>query len=116
MLALVSSRFEPEACGAMEKSDPEFLPTMVGILKRLQMTSEERGFQMIACFLDLARAEAEEELKHIGERAALAALMVETSSRTTWRAGAEAFGPADAANEETGENLELQEVLAADAA
>jgi hypothetical protein len=100
----------------MEKSDPEFLPTMVGILKRLQITSEERGFLMIACFLDLARAEAEEELKHIGERAALAALIEETSSRTTWRAGTQAPITADAESEETGENLELREALAADAA
>lgn len=96
----------------MTKDDPEFLPTMVGILKRLQITSEERGFQMIACFLDLARAEAAEELKHQRERAALAALMEETSSRRTWRDGACDAAPRPTAEE----NFVVEETLAADAA
>ena len=71
----------------MDKNDPEFLPTMVGILARLQMTSSDRGYKMLACFLDMAREEVEDQLKHEAELAALATKLRQTSSRGTWRGG-----------------------------
>ncbi len=67
--------------------DPEFLPAMAGILKRLQLTSTERGYSMLAAFLDMARDEAEHLLTHEAELAALAEKLAETSSRATWRKG-----------------------------
>jgi len=60
---------------------------MAGILKRLQITSTERGYSMLAAFLDMARDEAQHLLTHEAELAGLAAKLAATSSRATWRKG-----------------------------
>ena len=67
--------------------DPEFLPAMAGILKRLQVTSTERGYSMLAAFLDMARDEAEHLIAHEAVLASLAAKREASSSRATWRKG-----------------------------
>ena len=71
----------------MDNPDTEFLPAMTGILTRLQMTSAERGYSMLAAFLDMARDEAEDLLQHEAELASLKAKLEATSSRETWRPG-----------------------------
>ncbi len=71
----------------MDNSDPEFLPAMTGILKRLHITSAERGYSMLAAFLDMARDEAEALLRHEAEVEALKLKLAATSSRATWRPG-----------------------------
>ncbi len=71
----------------MDHIDTEFLPAMTGILKRLQITSDERGYSMLAAFLDMARDEAEHLLAHEAVLAALAARREASSSRATWRKG-----------------------------
>jgi hypothetical protein len=71
----------------MDNPDTEFLPAMVGILKRLQITSTERGHSMLAAFLDMAHDEAEQLLRHEEELARLKATLEATSSRHSWRAG-----------------------------
>ena len=67
--------------------DPEFLPAMAGILKRLQVTSTERGYSMLAAFLDMARDEAEHLIAHEAVLASLAAKREASDSRATWRKG-----------------------------
>jgi hypothetical protein len=71
----------------VDRSDPDFLPAMTGILLRLQKASVERGYAMLAAFLDMARDEAEHLVTHEAQIAALEAKLEETSSRHTWRPG-----------------------------
>ena len=74
----------------MEKSDDDFLPEVIGILGRLQATSTEHGSPMLAFLLDLARAEAEDEMRTAHLEEGLRSALKETSSAATWRAGARA--------------------------
>ena len=55
----------------MSKTEPDFLPTIIGILKQLQGLSSERGQPLLASILEIARVEAEDALRH---KHALAAL------------------------------------------
>jgi hypothetical protein len=71
----------------MNRPDLEFLPTMAGILSRLQQGSAERGHAMLAAFLDMARDEAEHLIAHERELAKLQEKLAEADSRQTWRAG-----------------------------
>lgn len=47
----------------METPQLDFLPTVIGILQRLQATSVERGQANLAVLLDLAKMEAEDVLR-----------------------------------------------------
>jgi hypothetical protein len=86
----------------MENNDPEFLPVMVGILQRLQLGSAERGYSMLAAFLDMARDEVAHLLAHEAALADLKAKLAATSSRHSWRPGDFPSLPEDAyAAEET---------------
>lgn len=64
----------------MDRRETDFLPTMIGILERLQATSLERGQANLAVLLDLARSEAEDALRIAGQRAHM-----EAASRLTRR-------------------------------
>lgn len=47
----------------MDMSRTDFLPSVIGILERLSATSAENGASNLAFLLDLARNEAEDELR-----------------------------------------------------
>ena len=70
----------------MDKSDDNFLPAVIGILGRLQATTAQHGSPMLAFLLDLARAEAEDELRTASLEEDLRSALKETSSAGTWRA------------------------------
>jgi len=57
----------------MERRDIEFLPAIIGILRKLQATSIERGQANLAVLLDLARTEAEDALRTADQKAHLEA-------------------------------------------
>jgi hypothetical protein len=69
----------------MARREADFLPALIGILDRLCTTTSDRGEHMIAYFLDLARAEAADKLRHAGELRELETKLKQTSSRTSWR-------------------------------
>ena len=76
------------------KPDSAFLPSMASILARLQRTSEARGNHMLAYLIDLARAEAEEQMRCDLQDAMFRSEVLTTSSTHSWRAGAgAAMGP-----------------------
>ena len=81
----------------MDKSDDNFLPAVIGILGRLQVTTAQHGSPMLAFLLDLAKAEAEDELRTANMEEDLRSALRATSSAATWRAinrgGAEATLP-----------------------
>lgn len=58
--------------------DDNFLPTMIGILEQLHEKSHARGSAMLSFLLDLARTEAEDELK---------TLVAEAELRSAYRVG-----------------------------
>jgi hypothetical protein len=70
----------------MPKSDDDFLPAVIGILGRLQATTAEHGRPMLAFLLDLAKAEAEDELRTAHMEDDLRSALKETSSIATWKA------------------------------
>jgi hypothetical protein len=72
--------------GEMPTSDDDFLPAVIGILARLQATTEEHGRPMLAFLLDLAKAEAEDELRTAHMEDDLRSALKETSSIATWKA------------------------------
>lgn len=71
----------------MDKNDEDFLPAVIGILGRLQVTSAQHGSPMLAFLLDLAKAEAEDELRTAHLEEDLRSALKATSSAATWRAG-----------------------------
>jgi len=71
----------------MDSDNGEFLPTMIGILERLQKTAMSRGEPLLASILAIAKTEAEDALRHANEVAAMEARREATSSATSWRAG-----------------------------
>jgi hypothetical protein len=68
--------------------DSAFLPSIAGILSRLQRTSEELGHPMLAYLIDMARAEAEEQMRCDLQDATFRAEVLATSSVHSWRDGA----------------------------
>jgi hypothetical protein len=70
----------------MDKNRSEFLTTMIAILRRLGDTSLRQGEPLLAGMLAIARAEAEDALRHIGALDALAERHPARSSTTSWRA------------------------------
>lgn len=75
--------------------DSAFLPSIASILARLQRTSEARGNHMLAYLIDLARAEAEEQMRCDLQDAMFRSEVLTTSSAHTWRAGAAVPGRPD---------------------
>ena len=76
----------------MDKSDDDFLPAVIGILDRLQVTTAQHGRPMLAFLLDLAKAEAEDELRTDSLEQELRSALKQTSSTASWRSAAEGFG------------------------
>lgn len=72
------------------KLDSAFLPSVASILSRLQRTTEARGNHMLAYLIDLARAEAEEQMRCDLQDAMFRSEVLTTSSTHTWRAGTNA--------------------------
>jgi hypothetical protein len=70
----------------MHNNEGDFLPAMIGILERLQNTSQAHGETLLASILAIAKVEAEDALRHANAVAALAARREETSSAHSWRA------------------------------
>ena len=68
--------------------DSAFLPSIANILSRLQKTSEEEGHSMLAYLIDLARAEAEEQIRCNLQDAMFRTEVLAKSSTHSWRAGA----------------------------
>ena len=68
--------------------DSAFLPSIANILSRLQKTSEEEGHSMLAYLIDLARAEAEEQIRCNLQDAMFRTEILATSSTHSWRAEA----------------------------
>ena len=68
--------------------DSAFLPSIANILSRLQKTSEEEGHSMLAYLIDLARTEAEEQIRCNLQDAMFRTEILATSSTHSWRAGA----------------------------
>ena len=68
--------------------DSAFLPSIANILSRLQKTSEEEGHSMLAYLIDLARAEAEEQIRCNLQDAMFRTEILATSSTHSWRNGA----------------------------
>jgi hypothetical protein len=68
--------------------DSAFLPSIANILSRLQKTSEEEGHAMLAYLIDMARAEAEEQMRCDLQDAMFRTEVLATSSSHSWRAGA----------------------------
>jgi hypothetical protein len=68
----------------MSSSSSEFLPSVIGILQELHATSSERGQTMLAFLLDLARTEAEDELRQAGLEAGIKSTLRETSTVGAW--------------------------------
>lgn len=66
--------------------DSAFLPSIAKILSRLQKTSEEEGHAMLAYLIDLARAEAEEQMRCDLQDAMFRTEILATSSAHSWRA------------------------------
>jgi hypothetical protein len=76
----------------MHKTDDDFLPAVIGILGRLQVTTAQHGRPMLAFLLDLAKAEAEDELRTANMEQELRSALKETSSAASWKsAGADGF-------------------------
>ena len=71
----------------MAKNDDDFLPAVIGILDRLQATTVEHGRPMLAFLLDLAKAEAEDELRTAHIEDDLRSTLKQTSSVASWKAG-----------------------------
>ena len=69
--------------------DSAFLPSIANILSRLQKTSEEEGHSMLAYLIDLARAEAEEQIRCDLQDAMFRSEILGTSSAHSWRKGAQ---------------------------
>ena len=69
----------------MDKSDDDFLPAVIGILDRLQVTTAQHGRPMLAFLLDLAKAEAEDELRTDSLELELRSALKQTSSTASWR-------------------------------
>ena len=69
--------------------DSAFLPSIANILSRLQKTSEEEGHSMLAYLIDLARAEAEEQIRCDLQDAMFRTEILTTSSTHSWRKGAQ---------------------------
>ena len=77
---------------AMDKSEDDFLPAVIGILGRLQVTTAQHGRPMLAFLLDLAKAEAEDELRTANMEQELRSALKQTSSAGSWRsASADGF-------------------------
>ena len=70
----------------MERSQADFLPTMIAILERLHATSLDKGEPLLASILDIAKTEAEDALRHAREIAEMVSARTETSSAHSWRA------------------------------
>lgn len=67
--------------------DSAFLPSVANILSRLQKTSEEEGHSMLAYLIDLARAEAEEQIRCNLQDAMFRSELLGKSSTHSWRNG-----------------------------
>ena len=70
----------------MADKQDDFLPAVIGILDRLQATTAERGRPMLAFLLDLAKAEAEDELRTDTMEGDFRSALKETSSVASWKA------------------------------
>lgn len=68
----------------MDKPDGSFLPTIIGILEGLRARSVEQGAANLAFLLDLAKAEAQDELRHADLEARLRTKLKETSTVGAW--------------------------------
>jgi hypothetical protein len=66
----------------MAEREDDFLPTAIGILTRLQAITVQRGRSNLAFLLDLARTEAEDELRHDKAEAELKTTLRQTSCAT----------------------------------
>ncbi len=67
----------------MDTSPAEFLPELIGLLERLTATSAEIGATNLAFLLDLAKTEAEDELRTGQAQADLRTTLKETSCATS---------------------------------
>ncbi len=63
----------------MDVPRTDFLPTVIGILEQLRASSAENGAANLAFLLDLAKTEAEDELRTAKAQADLRATLKETS-------------------------------------
>ena len=66
----------------MDNRQTDFLPKVIGILERLSATSSERGAANLAFLIDLAKTEAEDELRTAKARAEIRTTLKETSCAT----------------------------------
>jgi len=66
----------------METSPTEFLPKLIGILENLSAASAEIGAANLAFLLDLAKTEAEDELRTGQAQAEIRTTLKETSCAT----------------------------------
>ena len=82
----------------MDTKRSEFLTTMIAILGRLGDTSVKQGEPLLASVLAIAKKEAEDALRHLGDLETLKEMRAQRSSTATWRA---CDRPADAAEPET---------------
>lgn len=64
----------------MTKPDDHYLPTLISILERLQAKTSERGESMLSFLLDLAKAEAQDELTTMQAEAGFRSRLRQTSS------------------------------------
>jgi hypothetical protein len=70
----------------MDANRSKFLSRVIGILDRLHQTSLAHDEQLLAGMIAVARAEAEDALRHNGKLDLLAKKLAERSSIYTWRA------------------------------
>ena len=63
----------------MDMPQTDFLPTVIGILERLSATSAENGAANLAFLIDLAKTEAEDELRTAQAQAEIRTTLKETS-------------------------------------
>ena len=69
----------------MASQDDNFLPGIINILERLHTKTAERGDSMLPFLLNLAKTEAEDELKSQEAQRQRQAALEDTSSQKTWR-------------------------------
>ena len=67
----------------MDMPRTDFLPSLIGILERLSAASAENGAANLAFLLDLAKTEAEDELRTTQAQAEIRTTLKDTSCATS---------------------------------